>query len=224
MATPPSPTAHPEELARELFAALAAGRADRAHEVLDGAEDVLPMSAVAVDVIQPTLDRVGDGWRHGELGVAEEHFASEVLRAWILHAGRRAPAQGEAVLLACVEGERHALGLDLLHLLLRREGFASVNLGADVPTDALVSAVTRSVFRPRVVLLSVAMPQRIPALVDAAAALSALPEEVRPLVAYGGLSFRHDASAIRGATWLAPDAAEALPALRALLGDRGGPA
>jgi MerR family transcriptional regulator, light-induced transcriptional regulator len=205
------------EYADELFLSLVAGAGERALGVLDRAEDALPLPLVAVEVIQPALDRIGEAWRHGEIGVAEEHFSTEVLRAWILHAGRRTAATGPAVLLACVEGERHALGVDLLHMLLRREGWASVNLGADVPTDALRRAVADSVFRPRAVLLSAGMRQHVPALIEAVAALADLPAELRPLIAYGGRPFRDDPSAVRGATWLAPDAAGALPALRGLL-------
>lgn len=211
------PSSHPAHYADELFLALVTGAGDRALAVLDGARDALPMPAVAVEVIQPVLDRIGEAWRHGEIGVAEEHFSTEVVRGWIVQGGWRAPAVGHPVLLACVEGERHALGLDLLHMLLRREGWASVNLGADVPTSALRAAVTGGVFRPRVVLLSAGMRQRVPALIEAVAALADLPEEIRPAIAYGGRPFREDPSAVRGATWLAPDAAQALPALRTLV-------
>lgn len=210
-------TDRPARFADDLVAALLAGHPDPALTALDRAGDALPLPVVAVEVIQPALDRVGEAWQHGDIGVAEEHFSTELLRAWILQAGRRAPAAGPAVLLACVQGERHALGLDLLHMLLRRDGWASVNLGADVPTDALRAAVAESVFAPRVVLLSAAMRQRVPALIEAVAALADLPDDVRPLIAYGGLPFRDDPSAVRGATWLGPDAAQALPALRALL-------
>ncbi len=94
------------------------------------------------DVLAPVLTAVGEGWEAGEITVAQEHLASTVVRAHLerLLADPRADIRGRAV-LACAPGERHELGLLMLAVLLRADGWQVVYLGADTPTgDAIALA------------------------------------------------------------------------------------
>ena len=121
-------------------------------------------------IVAPSLRMVGDLWAQGEIGIADEHLATEIsLRVLTLQreafrvARRRV---GHRVLLAGLPGERHDVGLRMVASLLLHGGFDVRMLGADLPLDALVEATERHT--PSVVGLSATMPESVPALVAAA--------------------------------------------------------
>src|SRR3954463_12594796 len=77
---------------------------------------------------------IGEQWSVGELTVAQEHLASSAVRSALqqLLADARASIRGVAV-LACPPGERHEIGLMMLAVLLRSDGWQVAYLGADTP-------------------------------------------------------------------------------------------
>ena len=112
-----------------------------------GAEAVLstafarhPADAVLTGLITPALVAIGERWARGGLGVSAEHFASNILRRRLFALLGQQPPVGEAplVVLACVPGELHELGLLMLAVFLRWAGARIVYLGADVPVDDLI--------------------------------------------------------------------------------------
>jgi len=130
-------------------------------------------------VIAPAMHEIGALWERGALTVADEHRATEVTNR-VLAALRPSPAievgmeraraeTRSRALLAAVEGERHALGLRMAADILEDNGFETIYLGADVPTDALLQAV--AVTEPDLVVLGATMPELAPRLEEAAAAV-----------------------------------------------------
>jgi methanogenic corrinoid protein MtbC1 len=97
-----------------------------------------------VEVLGPALIEVGDNWASGDLSVAQEHLASATVRAALqkLLADARAGVRGTAV-LACAPGERHEIGLLMLAVLLRGDGWQVAYLGADTPLHEAVSFAER---------------------------------------------------------------------------------
>jgi methanogenic corrinoid protein MtbC1 len=92
-----------------------------------------------LDVLTPTLVEVGERWAAGALTVGQEHLASSVVRASLerLIADARPTVRGVAV-LACAPGEQHEIGLLMLAVLLRADGWNVAYLGPDTPVaDAL---------------------------------------------------------------------------------------
>jgi MerR family transcriptional regulator, light-induced transcriptional regulator len=95
----------------------------------------LPSLAEAfLEVLAPALIEIGERWEAGELTVAQEHLASGAVRSALqkLLADARAEVRGVAV-LACVPEERHEIGLLMLAVLLRADGWQVAYLGADTP-------------------------------------------------------------------------------------------
>ena len=86
------------------------------------------------DVLAPALVEVGERWARGDVSVAQEHLASSTVRAALqkLLSDQRADVRGTAV-LACAPGERHEIGLLMLAVLLRSDGWQVAYLGADTP-------------------------------------------------------------------------------------------
>jgi MerR family transcriptional regulator, light-induced transcriptional regulator len=94
------------------------------------------------EVFSPALVEIGELWRAGELTVAQEHLASGTIRSALqrLLADHRGNVRGVAV-LACAPGELHEIGLLMVALQLRADGWQVAYLGADTPvTEALALA------------------------------------------------------------------------------------
>jgi methanogenic corrinoid protein MtbC1 len=87
-----------------------------------------------LEVLAPALVEVGTRWEAGELTVGQEHLASGVVRASLerLIADARPTVRGVAV-LACAPGEQHEIGLLMLAVLLRADGWNVAYLGPDTP-------------------------------------------------------------------------------------------
>jgi methanogenic corrinoid protein MtbC1 len=100
---------------------------------------------VYLDVITPAMRAIGDQWECGEIDVAVEHRASGIASRLVGRLGPRCVRRGRprgTVILGCVAGERHALGVAVLADLLRLEGWAVSDLGADTPHESFALAAS----------------------------------------------------------------------------------
>lgn len=137
-------------------------RADSAAiaRLLDQAFALGPVEATLAEVVRPTLEEVGELWAAGRFTVAQEHLVSGAVRARLdrLLADARAGVRGVA-LLACAPGERHELGLLMLAVLLRADGWQVAYLGADTPLADAFALAER--LDARLVCLSAGLPDRL---------------------------------------------------------------
>ena len=125
-----------------------------ANEVLDRALAAFTLDTVVRDVVLPYLRELGERWERGEASVAQEHFASSLLRGRLLGLARGwGSGVGPLALLACVPGEEHDLGLICFGLALRARGWRITYLGTDTPTSSLAEAAT--LLRPAIVVANV---------------------------------------------------------------------
>lgn len=117
------------------------------------------------DVLLPYLHELGECWERGEVTVAQEHFASNVLRARIAALGRGwGQGRGPRALLACAPGELHDLPLLTFGVVLYRNGWRVSYLGADTPMPDLLRTATAS--PPQLIVLSAVDPGRFAGLED----------------------------------------------------------
>jgi MerR family transcriptional regulator, light-induced transcriptional regulator len=190
----------PAALAESFLRQALDGNQAAAYQTIIKADDLgLPLTRLFGEVLQPALTELGQRWEHGQLLVAQEKEVSELARDLIAdlslrHA--RTPTDGPALVAACVEGERHELGLRMICGLFRAEGYAVHYLGADVAPRFLLEAV--QLHRPAVVLLSAKLAKNLPAVKDAVDGLAAgiAPEHPPPVVVGGRVAVEH-AEAIR---------------------------
>jgi methanogenic corrinoid protein MtbC1 len=130
-------------LAREYVSLLAAGDEPGAITLVLSAVDEKRLSASgAIDaVLAPALREIGRLWHRGELGIAEEHFATvvtrKVLARLLLHAPT-AVANGRTVIVSSVEGDAHDIGVNFVSAFFELDGWRSICLGADTPVEELV--------------------------------------------------------------------------------------
>lgn len=125
----------------ELGAALDAFDEAEAQAVLDRALAATTLDGLLAEIVLPYLRDLGARWERGEVSVAQEHFASGVLRGRLLGLARGwGLGAGPVAVLACLPGEHHDLGLIAFGLALRARGWRIVYLGPDTPIDTVGSA------------------------------------------------------------------------------------
>jgi len=132
--------ASPDELREALAGAVVRNDLPSLITLVDQALALNQLEDALTDVLAPVLAGVGERWEAGEISVAQEHLASGVVRSHLerLLADSRAAIRGTAV-LACAPGERHELGLLMLAVLLRADGWQVAYLGADTPVGDAVA-------------------------------------------------------------------------------------
>lgn len=123
-------------------------------DALDDSVRIFGPADAIHDVYMPFLDELGADWECGRTTVAQEHFASHLLRRHIGAFGRDGvDAAAPAVVMACPPGEMHDIPLLCLAVLLSRSGWTVRYLGANTPIDALASCCRQ--VDPDLVILSV---------------------------------------------------------------------
>ncbi|HST15729.1 MAG TPA: B12-binding domain-containing protein [Gaiellaceae bacterium] len=143
------------ELAAELEAALARFDEPGAHAALDRLFSAFRLQTVLRDVVLPYLAALGRRWESGEATVAQEHFASNLLRGRLLGLARGwADGAGPRAVLACAPGELHDLPLISFGLALAARGWSITYLGPDTPIATIRETVTGRE-RPLVVISAV---------------------------------------------------------------------
>ena len=177
-----------ERLSRLYLEALRAGDGPRAYRIASRAlREGLDLAGLYQRVVAPAMYEVGTLWETGALTVADEHRATELTNR-VLAALRPAPGEVEGspggglgrAMLATVEGERHALGLRIVADILEDNGFETIYLGPDVPSETLLQAV--AVTDPDLVVLAATMPELAPCLEEVAEAVRETYPEVELLL------------------------------------------
>src|SRR5512146_1989282 len=113
----------------ELAAALQNFDEGAAHSLFDSLLARVSIDAVLRDIVVPYLHELGARWERGEVSIAQEHFASTLLRGRLLGLARGwSQGIGPTAVLACAPGEQHDLGLLAFGLALRTRGWCIVYL------------------------------------------------------------------------------------------------
>jgi DNA-binding transcriptional MerR regulator len=148
------PADHALDGARERFvAATRAYDEATAHAILDEAIAAFSLETVLRDLVLPVLREIGAEWERGALEIAQEHFASNLVRDRLLALARLwGRGGGPLAILACAPGERHDIGLIAFGLVLRSHGWRILFLGADTPIATLRRAVETT--DPRLVVVA----------------------------------------------------------------------
>jgi MerR family transcriptional regulator, light-induced transcriptional regulator len=179
-----------------------------AHAVLDRLLNTLTVETVLRDVVLPYLHDLGERWQQGTVSVAQEHFATNLIRGRLASLGRGwGHGHGPRAVLACVPGELHDLALLAFGIALNRNGWRIEYFGANTPIDDLIRRA--SVKRPDLVVLAATRPERLDGLAEDLTRLA----RIAPLALAGAGANRAVADAV-GADLLTEDpvtAAEHMP-------------
>lgn len=180
----------------------------RADRVVGEAHALHPLESVVLDLFQSTVLELGEMWHDGKIATTTEHFASSYilgrLRQLMSLAGNS--ANGQRVIVACAPLDQHEIGAMMLDVMLRREGYHVLYVGANTPVADLAD-MARAV-RPVAVMVSASSVDAIDQLMAHRAHLVG----IAPIVAFGGHGFNEDPRRVEplGGVYLGPAVPEAL--------------
>ena len=130
-------------------------------DAYNDALSLYPVDIVSQRLISPLLRILGEHWKDSDTGIAQEHFFTVYLRnklgSRIHHVNQH--TSGPLLLLACVPGDSHELGLLLFSLTSAGFGYRSLLLGANTPLQQLPGVIDKRNCSG-VVLSSTAKPSR----------------------------------------------------------------
>ncbi len=208
-------------LAAEYVLALLEGRRREATAlVLDAVKTRdLDVATAYVDVLAPAQRELGRLWHLGEATVAEEHLVTATttaLMAALMAQAPRRESNGRTVVCASIGGDTHDVGLRMVSDLFELDGWHVLFLGADLPSEAVGSAVTT--FNANLLALSATLASHRRDVREAIGVVRNVAPEC--LILVGGPAFASGASAGAsvGADAVAGSAHEAVTAGRGLVG------
>jgi MerR family transcriptional regulator, light-induced transcriptional regulator len=159
-------------LSEELADALDRFDEPRAQAILDRLLAIVTLETLLSEVVLPYLRELGERWARGEASVAQEHFATAVLRGRLLGIARGwGLGNGPAVVLACLPGEHHDLGLIAFGLALHASGWRIFYLGPDAPLETVDDMSRR--LQPSLVVLAAVSDERVQPIVEQLLGLAA---------------------------------------------------
>jgi MerR family transcriptional regulator, light-induced transcriptional regulator len=148
------------ELSAAFRKALDAFDEPAAQAVLDRLVSELSLTAVLRDVVIPYLADLGERWQRGTASIAQEHFASNVIRGRLAGLARGwGSGHGPRAILACPPGELHDMGLMIFGIVLNRSGWRIDYFGTSTPVEELQRCVEAA--RPDLVVLAATLPETL---------------------------------------------------------------
>ncbi|MDX2262586.1 MAG: MerR family transcriptional regulator [Gemmatimonadales bacterium] len=115
------------------------------------------LSRFADEIVLPLAELIGDLWAVGDLPIAGEHLASEVVLHALKGGLNSQRNNGPLLLCAALPGERHEWGFLVTLARLHGLGWQPDYLGTDLPLEEIIQAAWR--LAPAGVALSVSDPE-----------------------------------------------------------------
>ena len=148
------------ELSGALRQALDAFDEPAAQAALDRLVSDLSLTTVLRDVVLPYLTELGERWESGTASIAQEHFATNVIRGRLAGLARGwGNGHGPRAVLACPPGELHDLALMVFGIALNRNGWRIDYLGMNTPVEELTRTVNAR--HPDLVVLAATLPENL---------------------------------------------------------------
>jgi len=115
-------------------------------------------------VISPLAVKVGDLWQDGTMTAAHEHFASAVIRNFLVRNSKPYAPNGSAptIVVATPAGQLHEIGAVMVAAAASDMGWRVIYLGTSLPAAEIVGAVAQN--HARALALSIVFPGDDPLL------------------------------------------------------------
>jgi DNA-binding transcriptional MerR regulator len=171
VARAPTPSARPIDdgapapdspILLECIEAIKIFNADALNALLERAAVQSGHTALMRQVLAPLVQRLGDLWSRGILRMSHEHFATVVIRAFLLNPARQySGVNATATLVVSTpQGQLHELGAVMATALASEQGWHAVYLGPSLPAAEIAGIASQS--RARAVALSIVYPEDDP--------------------------------------------------------------
>lgn len=168
----------------------------------------------------PALDFVGNGFEKKSLFLPQllmsadaAKAAFDVIRDRMAEGG--AVEKGAAVIIATVKGDIHDIGKNIVKVLLENYGYNVIDLGKDVPVEAVVEAV--AAHQAHIVGLSALMTTTVGAMEATIKALRDTCRDYDCKIVVGGAVLTQDYADSIGADHYAPNAVSAVAYVNGIL-------
>lgn len=113
-------------------------------QVLVRASADLPLIPFLEQVVTVLLRKIGEAWQDGSLRIGHEHFASGVIRRFLVGMLGTMEAGGPVIVIATPAGQRHEMGALMVAIVAESEGWRPLYLGADLPAREIAAVVNQS--------------------------------------------------------------------------------
>jgi len=146
----------------DCIEAVKAFDADTLSRLLERATVQLGHTGLLHRLIAPLAQRLGDLWSEGILRMSHEHFATALIRGFLLNPARQyAGASSNLALVAATpQGQLHELGAVMATALAAEQGWRAVYLGPSLPAAEIAGVAIQN--DARVVALSIVYPDADP--------------------------------------------------------------
>lgn len=194
-------------------------RADAAALVSELVADDADLRDIYLHLFQASQTRVGDLWHDKRITVGAEHYctaATQQIIAGLYQQIFSVPPDGRRMVMACASTELHELGARMVADFLQLDGWDTVYLSANVPTDSVIGEVIES--DADLLGISVSMGDKVRVVVDIIRRIRV--EVSRPVpIMVGGRPFNRAPHLWRevGANACGADAADAVRRAEALV-------
>ncbi len=192
-------------------------------EAADAASALLRSGETGMSLVEnrliPSLDKVGTAYESGKLFLPQLLGAAQAAQAVFdkirtaMSEGGETPVEKGRLVIATVKGDIHDIGKNIVKTVLENYGYKVIDLGRDVPPEAIVQTVTEQSIR--LVGLSALMTTTLPAMEETVRLLQALPQP--PAIMVGGAVVTPDYAQKLGVHYAA-DARQAAGVTKAILG------
>lgn len=175
------------------------------------------------EILSPALQRIGELWSTGDIDIATEHAASEIVARIVARLGARMARRGVRrgkIVLGSTATELHSLPLAMVADMLRVAQFETIDLGAYLPPDSFAAYIAGQDD-----LVAVGVGVTTPGQDDAVAAtLAALREVTSVPIVIGGGGIDEETAIRLGADGWALTAVDAVRLIETLLSSSINPA
>ena len=146
----------------DCIEAVKAFDADSLNRLLDRATVQLGHIGLLHHLIAPLAQRLGDLWIEGSLRTSHEHFATALIRGFLINPARQYAGTSStlALVAATPQGQLHELGAVMATALAAEQGWRAVYLGPSLPAAEIAGAAFQN--DAQVVALSLVYPDGDP--------------------------------------------------------------
>ncbi len=167
-----------------------------------------PLEVINQQIV-PALDVVGRGFEAKTVFLPQLLMSAEAAKAAFEQARHKMPATdevGPTIILATVKGDIHDIGKNIVKALLENYGYKVIDLGRDVPPEAIVKAAVEQ--NVKLVGLSALMTTTVPAMEETIQLLRK--EKPDCLVMVGGAVLTQEYADMIGADFYGKNAMESV--------------
>ncbi len=170
-----SPIFSTEQAVDEALEAVHQLDADALGEVLNRSALALGQRGLLERLISPLARRIGDHWAKGTMSAAHEHFASNILKVFLLSGARTYNGGADSspsMIVTTPIGQLHELGAAMVAAYARDLGWRVLYLGPSLPAADIAHVASEN--SAKAVILSIVHPADDPGLAGEIKALRKL--------------------------------------------------